>query len=302
MADLRHKDAWIVKDASLGERQIRVVASDGTLDRAGDIMVPEGCLVDQYRLNPIVLAQHDPGSPIGNAKIKFRNSRIEALIDFAPAGISKKADEYCGLAKAGIINAVSIGFDPVEKEPLRAGWRYTKWELLEISLVSVPANSAATIIERSAIERSAPAEKFHAFHAALAAAGSAFEHHRGRGLYIKNPTEAQRRECSREAKRIIREIDKMQASVRARLEYEDSTPLKVRIADWQKRREAEIRAAALDLLTPEQQSEVRQREVAERFDESDRPMGRPFKWDPYADQAENAFQLKKWEANGGRAA
>ena len=144
------KAAWVVKDASLGARQVRIVISDATTDRVGDIMVPEGCDWADYRSNPIVLAQHDPDSPIGTASLKMRHSRIEALIDFAPAGISKKADEYCGLAKAGIINAASVGFDPVEKEPLRGGgWRYTKWKLLEISLVSVPANPAATTIERS---------------------------------------------------------------------------------------------------------------------------------------------------------
>ena len=144
------KGAWIVKDASLGARQIRIVVSDATPDRVGDVMEPGGCDWSEYRSNPIVLAQHDPTSPIGTAQLKMRNGRIEALVDFAPAGISAKADEYCGLAKAGIINAASVGFDAVEKEPLRGGgWRYTRWKLLEISLVSVPANPAATTIERS---------------------------------------------------------------------------------------------------------------------------------------------------------
>jgi HK97 family phage prohead protease len=144
--------AAIVKGGgNLGARQIRVVASDATLDRMGDVMVPQGCDCAAYRANPIVLAQHDPNVPIGIAKITVSKDRVEALIDFAPEGISAKADEYCGLAKAGIISAVSIGFDPLESTPRAGGgYIYNKWTLLELSLVSVPANPAATVIERAA--------------------------------------------------------------------------------------------------------------------------------------------------------
>ena len=34
-----------------------VVASDPTLDRTKDVMRPEGCILDNYNQNPIVLAQ-----------------------------------------------------------------------------------------------------------------------------------------------------------------------------------------------------------------------------------------------------
>ena len=100
------------------------------------------------------MASHDPTQPIGNAKAVIRNGRVEALIDFAPAGISAKADEYCGLAKAGVLRAVSVGFDPIEFKPNKAGGLdYDKWELMELSLVAVPANPGARIIARAAPER-----------------------------------------------------------------------------------------------------------------------------------------------------
>ena len=128
-----------------------VVASDPTLDRTKDVMRPEGCILDNYHENNIVLANHDPTQPIGNAKAAISNGRVEALIDFAPAGISAKADEYCGLAKAGVLRAVSVGFDPIEYEPNKAGGlNYNKWELMELSLVAVPANPGARIIARAA--------------------------------------------------------------------------------------------------------------------------------------------------------
>lgn len=142
-------DGAVVQDA-LGERQIRVVASDPTPDRAGDIVVPAGCILVNYRKNPIVLADHDPTKPIGNAETVVQNGRLQSLVTFAPEGASEKADEYCALAKAGVLNTVSIGFMPIEASPIKGGGvLFSKWELLEISLVAVPANPNALIIGRS---------------------------------------------------------------------------------------------------------------------------------------------------------
>lgn len=134
----------------LTDRQIRVIVSEPMLDRVKEIMVPEGVQLDNYRRNPIVLADHDQTKPIGNADPEVKNGRLEAVITFAPSGIAAKADEYCGLAKAGVLNTVSIGFQPLEAEPIKGGGtRITKWELLEISVVAVPALPGAVVIGRS---------------------------------------------------------------------------------------------------------------------------------------------------------
>jgi hypothetical protein len=79
----------------------------------------------------------------------------QATIDFAPEGISAKADEICALMKAGIVNTVSIGFLPIETEPMdpsrpRGPQRYLRSSLMELSVVSVPANTDATAIARDA--------------------------------------------------------------------------------------------------------------------------------------------------------
>jgi HK97 family phage prohead protease len=142
--------AALVADEGLGPRQIKIRASTPTPDRAGDVMVPKGCDAKGYAANPIILADHDPRQPIGRATLTVSDEAVDALIDFAPAGISAKADEYCGLAKAGVLNAASIGFQPVEYEPIKGGgYRYTKWELMEISLVAVPCNPEALVVGRS---------------------------------------------------------------------------------------------------------------------------------------------------------
>lgn len=136
--------------STVGERQIRVVASDATPDRVGDILEPTGCDLSQFRRNPVMLAQHDPSKPIGIwPQVEVRNGRLEALGEFAPEGVSEVADEYCRLAKAGVVKAVSVGFISLASEPLKnGGRRYTAWELVEMSLVSVPANPNALVTER----------------------------------------------------------------------------------------------------------------------------------------------------------
>ena len=136
----------------VGPRQFRCVASDGTPDRMGDILEPQGVQLLNFRRNPVVLAQHDSASPIARCLfIGIESSQVIALVEFPPEGVSDKADEYCRLIKSGIVSAVSVGFIPLDWEPISgAGYRYTSWELIELSVVSVPANQSALITERSA--------------------------------------------------------------------------------------------------------------------------------------------------------
>lgn len=149
-----HRFATIEKfaagGAALPDRTVIAIASDETVDRAGDIMVAVGCDATAYKLNPVVLRDHLPSSPVGVASVITKSGRIEASIKFAPQGVSKTADECYALVKAGVLTGVSIGFRPIESEPLRGGGvKFVKWELLEISVVAVPANQNALIIQRS---------------------------------------------------------------------------------------------------------------------------------------------------------
>jgi HK97 family phage prohead protease len=138
--------------STVGERQVKVIASDGSIDLLGDILEPRGVELDQYRKNPIVLAQHSADEPIARCGyIGVENAAVVATIDFPPAGTSERSDEYLALLKAGVLNAVSVGFLNIDREPLRdtGGWRYRRWSLLELSIVSIPANPAALVVERS---------------------------------------------------------------------------------------------------------------------------------------------------------
>jgi HK97 family phage prohead protease len=138
----------------LGPRTVRVLASTGAVDRTGEIVVPGGIDISGFLRNPVILWQHDPEHPIGSASnIAKTTGGLQMDIEFAPEGVSKKADEICGLVKAGILSGVSIGFDPVEVEPMVAGnprgpQRYVCIDLMETSIVSIPANIEAAVVQR----------------------------------------------------------------------------------------------------------------------------------------------------------
>lgn len=138
----------------LGDRQVRVIASTADVDRAGEVVVQSGIQLSNFLRNPVILWQHDPSVPIGTANaVRMGAAGVEMTIDFAPPGVSAKADEVCGLVKAGVVCGVSVGFNPLETEPMdprfpRGPQRYLKCDLMEVSIVSIPANPAAAVIAK----------------------------------------------------------------------------------------------------------------------------------------------------------
>lgn len=140
---------------ALGDREVGFCASTPELARDGHILVPAGIDLSNYRQNPIMLWGHDPEKPVATATaIGLQGNNLIGRAEFAPAGASKHADEVCALVKSGVVRGVSIGFDPIDYEPLdpREPWggqRILSSELLEISFVSIPADTGAAVIARS---------------------------------------------------------------------------------------------------------------------------------------------------------
>jgi HK97 family phage prohead protease len=140
------------KTDGLGDRQVRVIISTPDVDRAGDIVKAEGIDLSAYRANPTVLWNHDPNCPVARCvDIAVKNGAVEALVQFPPEGDDAEADKLYRRIKNGQVNAASIGFNSIKAEPIKGGGlHYSACELLEFSFVSVPANSDALIVERSA--------------------------------------------------------------------------------------------------------------------------------------------------------
>ncbi len=142
--------AGTVKFAGLADGQFRGVISDSSLDRYGDIVEPAGVKYAAFPRAGTILAQHDANRPIARPiKIEVFPDRVEMLGEFPALGVSATADEYRRLMQARVLNNFSIGFIPLEMEPLKnGGWRYISWELVECSVVSLPANPNALVTER----------------------------------------------------------------------------------------------------------------------------------------------------------
>lgn len=146
MSIIRKVDTVQVSD------DLTFVLSDATVDRYGDTIEADGWDLRWFKQNPIALFGHDGSFPIGTwDDIRVEGGKLLARLKLAAEGTSPRIDELRRLVQQGILKAVSVGFKPVESEPMgkRGGIRYMKQELLETSLVSVPANPAALAVAKS---------------------------------------------------------------------------------------------------------------------------------------------------------
>ncbi len=139
------------------KNKISFVASTDTVDRYGDVINQDGWNIAAYERNPVVLLNHNANSlPIGKGAVAVKNGQLMIDVEF------DKDDELAQRverkARNGFLNAVSVGFNPIESverarlpkdHPAyteRGGNYFNKSELLEVSIVTIPANSEATTL------------------------------------------------------------------------------------------------------------------------------------------------------------
>ena len=139
--------SFVIKDASEdnGKRIIKGIASTITPDRMDDIVEPKGA---EFKLPLPLLSMHDHKLPIGLIHtFKPGSKQIEM-----EAEVSKDTElEYIETAwkqlKAGLVRGLSIGFRALEYAFIKETWgvHFTKWECMEVSAVTIPANAECTI-------------------------------------------------------------------------------------------------------------------------------------------------------------
>lgn len=137
-----------VKAVDEDERVIRGIATTPAPDRMGDIVEPLGI---RFK-NPLpLLHQHNSDAPVGNVRfdkatpdgITFE-ARLPRIIE--PGPLKDRVDTAWLEVKTGLVRGVSIGFRAIEWSRLEdGGLRFFESEVLELSLVTVPANADATI-------------------------------------------------------------------------------------------------------------------------------------------------------------
>jgi len=141
------------------DRILRFRVSDETPDRAGDIVRQAGIDWSKWEKNPVILLAHDYSDfPVGKGVDHGRAQRGSWVdVKFASKDQYDRAEVAYQLAKPPdrYLNATSIGFIPMktyspenekERKELNLGpfgVVFEKSELLEVSLVSVPANPNA---------------------------------------------------------------------------------------------------------------------------------------------------------------
>jgi HK97 family phage prohead protease len=144
-----------IKSVNDGERVIRGVATTPTPDRMGDVVDPMGVT---YK-NPLALLwQHQADQPVGTVKFDKPTKdgiTFEATIANIdePGTLKDRLDEAWQSVKTGLVRAVSIGFRALEYSFMdEGGIRFIASEVLELSLVTIPANADATITQIRSID------------------------------------------------------------------------------------------------------------------------------------------------------
>lgn len=148
-----------VKAVSEDAREIRGVATTPTPDRMGDIVEPMGV---KYA-NPLpLLLHHDSEKPVGTVEFdKPTKSGVTFRAKLAkvnePGVLKDRVDEAWQSVKAGLIRGVSIGFRSLEHALMKdtGGLRFLSTEVMELSLVTIPANAEATIVNVKSFDTSA---------------------------------------------------------------------------------------------------------------------------------------------------
>ena len=149
-----------VKDVSAEGDVVRIkgIASTPTTDRMGDIVEPMGA---KFALPMKLLWQHNHSQPVGN--VTFAEPTAKGIPFEAELPVIKEAgrlkdrvDEAIHSLKYNLVSAVSIGFQAIDGAVERmksGGLRFKEWEWLELSLVTIPANSEAVITAIKSIDQ-----------------------------------------------------------------------------------------------------------------------------------------------------
>jgi len=138
-----------IKSIDNDSRTVKGIASTVSPDRMDDIVEPKGA---QFQLPVPLLWQHNHDQPIGHVtEANVNNKRIEITAEFAkmdePGVLQDRLNEAWQSVKAGLVRGLSIGFRALDVEPIKEsmGLRFKSWEWLELSAVTIPANSEANI-------------------------------------------------------------------------------------------------------------------------------------------------------------
>ena len=136
------------------------VITNGMLDRQNEIVDPNGWDFSAFERNPVILDSHASGSItdiLGKGLPPLRRVGNDWLLDVALSSCDK-GKLARRLILEGALRTVSVGFVSKRRERDEAGVLvHREAELLEVSLVPIPANPAATMVAMRAAKAAVPA-------------------------------------------------------------------------------------------------------------------------------------------------
>lgn len=152
-----------IRKKNTDTRTVTFVASDGSRDSAHTVLNQAGWDLKRFNANPVIGYNHevygawkpeDVDFVIGKGRAYVEDGKLFVDITFETAAMNPLAEKVYQKVLFGSLNAVSVGFLPLgnghwgEGEEARGEERETYYyagqELLEISVVNIPANANAT--------------------------------------------------------------------------------------------------------------------------------------------------------------
>lgn len=145
-------------------RLVDFVLNTGGADRYSDTIRGDGWDLANYQANPVVLWHHNSSAFAGPAPMPHaglpiaRGTNLEVIGDTLigaaefysesgdnPSEAAKFIETVYQMVNGGFLNAVSVGFEPLEwtYDEERGGYNFIRQELLEFSVVPIPADSGA---------------------------------------------------------------------------------------------------------------------------------------------------------------
>ncbi len=141
-------------EADEGKREVVACVSSSSLDRDGEVVLASGLVKKHYGGSPFLWRHSkEPENILGQVLwAKQVGDKIVAKHRFS--SVSEKAKELFPLVQEGTLRTFSVSFRPLEASEPRADEPqfkeasriYRKWEMLESSLVPIPANADAVAL------------------------------------------------------------------------------------------------------------------------------------------------------------
>lgn len=130
------------------------IASTNSVDRHGEVVDNNGWDLKAFKKNPVILWAHDHNEPaIGVSKktwVEGVGKKAKLMIQPVIHDVTEKARAVKQLIELGVIKTLSVGFKPLESPD---NVTFTKNELLEVSMVNVPANADAMMLAYKSLKK-----------------------------------------------------------------------------------------------------------------------------------------------------